>query len=131
MTSEAARSSAAYDDANGLWYALLAPPCAWAIQELLGWFFGERTCGSMAPLSVRWVLLAISALALLVALAGMSRGWARWRGRANAADVMDTEARDRIEFMALGGFLVSSIFAIAIVWAGLSTAFLSDCGRMR
>lgn len=131
MKPETVPSTAAYDNAKGLWYALLAPPAAWAGQELLGWFFGERTCGALTPPAVRWIVLAISIAAFGIALAGISRGWSRWRERTAAGDVMDTEARDRIEFMALGGFLVSSIFAIAIVWAGLSTAFLSDCGRMR
>jgi hypothetical protein len=131
MKPETAPPPATYDNARGLWFALLAPPSAWALQELLGWFFGERTCGALTPPSVRWIVLAISVVAFLVAVWGMSRGWSRWRGRTSAPDVMDTEARDRIEFMALGGFLVSSVFAIAIFWGGLSSAFLFDCGRMR
>jgi hypothetical protein len=131
MKPDTAPAPAIHDNARGLWFALLAPPSAWAIQEMLGWFFGERTCGQMTPPSVRWVLLGISVLAFLVALAGVGRGWSRWRGRTEARDILDTDARDRIEFMALGGFLISSVFAIAIFWAGLSTAFLVDCGRMR
>lgn len=131
MKHHAAPSPATYDNARGLWYALLAPPAAWAVQGLLGWFFGERTCGAMTPASVRWTVLGISVLAFLVALAGISRGWSRWRARTAAPDVMGSEARDRIEFMALGGFLVSTVFAIAIFWGGLSSAFLFDCGHMR
>jgi hypothetical protein len=131
MKPATAPASAAHDNARGLWFALLAPPAAWAVQGLLGWFFGERTCGGMTPASVRWTLFAISLLAFLVALAGITRGWSRWRARTTARDVMVTEAADRVEFMALGGFLVSSVFAVAIFWGGLSSAFLFDCGHIR
>jgi hypothetical protein len=117
--------------AGGLWYALLAPPAAWAAQELLGWFFGERTCGELAPATVRWIVFGMSVLALAVALVGVSLGWRMWQTRDHTSDPLASEHRDRISFMAFGGFLVSTIFAIAIVWAGLSSAFLSDCGRMR
>jgi len=85
----------------------------------------------LTPPTVRWIVLAISAVALLVAVSGISRGWTAWRRQSDASSVVETEARDRMEFMAVGGLLVSSVFAIAIVWAGLSAAFLSDCGRMR
>ena len=118
-------------DGKSLWYGIVAPPSAWAIQEWLGWFFGERTCTSMTPPSVRWVLLGITVLAFLVAAVGIMRGWHTWRAQSDVESPMRTAARDRMEFMALGGFLVSTVFALAIGWAGLSTAFLSDCGRIR
>lgn len=116
---------------RGIWYGLLAPPSAWAIQELLGWFFGERTCAQMTPPAVRLVVLAISIVALLIAVSGISTGWTTWTRRTDAAGIVETDARDRVEFMAIGALFVSSVFAIAILWAGLSAAFLSDCGRMR
>ena len=110
--------------ADGQWYALLVPPAAWALQEWLGWYFGQRSCSSLEPPSVRLILLGVSMAALAAALVGVSRGW---RARCET----DPDHRDRVDFMAFGGLLVSSIFAIAIVWGGLSTAFLADCGRMR
>ena len=118
-------------DGRSLWYGLLAPPTAWALQEWLGWFFGERTCGTLTPGAVRWIVLAISLVALAVALIGIPRGWNMWKARSGETDAIDSEHRDRIAFMAIGGVMVSTVFAIAIFWAGLSAAFLSDCGRMR
>lgn len=105
-------------------FALLAPPAAWAVQEWLGWFFGQRTCTALTPAAVRWVLLAVSLAALAVTLTGVARGWRLWRDN-------DPDHHDRVDFMAFGGLLVSGIFTIAVIWAGLSTAFLSDCGVMR
>jgi len=131
MTSHTSASPSIPDNAKGLWFGLLAAPSAWAAQGLLGWFFGERTCGALTPPSVRLIVLLISVVALIVAIAGIVRGWSAWRRRSDAPNVIATDARDRIEFMAVGGLFVSAIFAIAIVWAGLSSAFLIDCGRMR
>lgn len=117
--------------ATSLWYGLLASPFAWAIQGLLGWFFGERICGTMSPAAVRLTVLALGAAALAVCLSAGASGWRTWRGVTAAAGPMQTDATDRVEFMALGGFLVSTVFAIGVVWAALSSAFIAGCGRMR
>jgi hypothetical protein len=114
-----------------LWYPLLAPPAAWSIQELLGWFYGERICGTMSPAAVRWTVLAIGLAALAICISGCARGWRTWRGVTTAGGVLEADAHDRVEFIALGGFLVSTVFSIAVTWAALSSAFLFECGRMR
>jgi hypothetical protein len=105
----------------------VAPPAAWAAQEWLGWYFGQRICQGLTPPAVRWIVFGISVVALVVALVGVSRGWSALHDRAAA----ELDHRERVDFVAFGGFLVSSVFALAIVWAGLSTAFLFDCGWMR
>jgi hypothetical protein len=107
------------------WYGLLVPPSAWAVQEWLGWFFGQRSCSTLEPPSVRWILLAVSVAALAAALVGVGRGWRAWEATG------DHDHQDRVDFLAFGGLLVSGVFSIAIVWAGLSTGFLSGCGWMR
>lgn len=111
---------------EGAWYGLLVPPTAWALQEWLGWYVGQRSCSSLEPPSVRGILIGISVAALIAALIGVGRGWRAWNGGA-----ADSDHRDRVDFMAFGGLLVSSIFAIAIVWGGLSAALLSGCGWIR
>jgi len=118
-------------DSRSLWFGLVAAPLAWTVQGLLGWFFGERVCVSMAPASVRVTLAVISVAALLVAITGIGTGLRTWRRASDAPHPVHAEAWDRVEFMALGGVLVSSAFAIGIFWAGLSSAFLFTCGRVR
>jgi hypothetical protein len=76
---------------------------------------------------VRWIVFGVSIAALLFALVGVARGWNAWRDNVAA----ESDHRDRVDFVAFGGFLVSGVFSLAIVWAGLSTAFLFDCGWMR
>jgi hypothetical protein len=107
------------------WYALIAPPLAWALQEWLGWYFGQRTCSSLTPPSVRWILLGVSAAALAASLYGVAGVWTMSR------DIVDPDHRERVDFLSFGGLLVSGIFSIAIVWGGLSTAFLAGCGVIR
>ena len=111
---------------GSLWYGLAVPPAAWALQEWLGWYFGQRTCSSLEPPAVRWILLGVSVAALAAVLVGVGRGWRAWRATAD-----DNDHQDRVDFMAFGGLLVSGVFAIAIVWGGLATAFVSGCGWMR
>lgn len=118
-------------DARSLWFALLAPPAAWAVQGLLGWFFGERVCGAMTPGAVRLTVLAITVAALAVSLACAARGWRTWRLSSAVEDPTAADAHDRVEFMALGGLFISVVFTIGILWSGLSSAFLKECGRMR
>jgi len=118
-------------DTRALWFGLVAAPLAWTTQGLLGWFFGARVCASMTPGSVRVTLGIISLIALAIAIAGIGAGLRNWRRASDAPHPVHAEAWDRVEFMALGGVLVSSAFTLGIFWAGLSSAFLFTCGRVR
>lgn len=111
-----------------LWFPLWAPPAAWAIQEWLGWYFGQRVCNPMAASSVRWIVLSISIALLIVTVLGIRTSVSGLRAPHRA---IHAAHRDRVDFMAFGGLLVSSIFAIAIVWAALAPVFLGNCGWMR
>jgi hypothetical protein len=114
-----------------LWFPLAAGPAAWTVQGLLGWWAGERICSAMSIGAVRGVTALTTLAALAVAMAGIVTALRTWQRSSPAAHPMHTDARDRVEFMALGGVLVSSAFAIGIVWAGLSSVFLNACGRVR
>jgi len=110
-----------------LWIGLLAAPLAWTLQGLLGWFVGARVCTSMSIGAVRLSVGIIGVIALAIAVAGFAVGLENWR-TANAAS---RPAADRVEFMSLGGLLVSSTFLVAIGWATLSAVLVSGCGGMR
>jgi hypothetical protein len=62
-----------------------------------------------------------------VACVGLIAGMQSWR----EASARRRAAADRVEFMALGGVLVSAAFVVGIGWAGLSAVFLDVCGGMR
>jgi hypothetical protein len=118
-------------DRRALWFGLLAAPTAWTIQGLLGWWAGERICGDMSIGGVRGLTAVVSMLALIVALAGVATAWRAWDGTSRAPHAIHAEAWDRVEFMALGGLLVSSAFTLGIIWGALPSLMLSACGRVR
>ena len=114
-----------------LWFPLTGAPAAWAIQGLLGWWAGERVCSAMSIEAVRGFTVVVTLVALAVAVGGIVMASRMWQRSSSASGAMHTDATSRLEFMALGGVLVSSAFAIGIVWAGLSSVFLNACGRVR
>ena len=118
-------------DRRALWFGLLAAPAAWTIQGLLGWWAGERICGDLSIAGVRGLTALGSMLALIVALAGVATAWRAWLTTTSAPHPIHAEAWDRVEFMALGGFLVSSAFTLGIIWGALPSLMLSACGRAR
>jgi hypothetical protein len=117
--------------ALALWFPLIGAPAAWTIQGLIGWWSGERLCSAMSIATVRGLTVVVTLAALAVAVGGIVIASKMWQRSSPASHPMHTDATGRVEFMALGGVLVSSAFAIGIVWAGLSSVFLNACGRVR
>jgi hypothetical protein len=116
---------------RGAWFALLAGPAAWSLQELFGWFFGARVCAALPLGGVRLVLGAASLVALAVAVYGALLGWRNLQQASGGTTLLGTDAHERVEFMSLAGLLVSSAFALGIFWAGLSAVLVNVCGYVR
>lgn len=114
-----------------LWFPLVGGPAAWMIQGLIGWWSGERLCSAMSIGAARGLTLVVTIVALAIAVGGIVLASRTWQRSSPTSHPMHTDATNRVEFMALGGVLVSSAFAIGIVWAGLSSIFLNACGRVR
>ncbi len=114
-----------------LWAGVLLAPAAWIAQGSLGWYFGYEACGGLTIPVARTVLTILSLIALSVAMAGGLIAWSSWGRVVPERHPGDIKGSDRVEYMAAGGVLVSSVFAIAIVWGGLTAAFVNACGGMR
>ncbi len=110
-----------------LWFGLLAAPAAWSVQGLLGWFFGARICTEMSIGGVRTVVGLIGIAAIAVSVVALAVGIGNWRTATAETDA----AENRIEFMSLGGVLVSGAFILATFWATLNAVFISVCGGVR
>ena len=112
--------------ASRLWFPLLAPMFAFGIEGAFGWWVGAWICESASIGAGRvWVAIVTVAM-LVVTLSALTTAVGSYR-RANPAEV----AGDRVQFMALGGVLVSTAFAVGLVWFGLNAVFLHQCGGMR
>ncbi len=106
-----------------LWIGVLAGPLAWFLYQQVSYMLATLSCAATATL----VLHAMTAVALLIALAGAGIAWKSWRrtGGEWPARSGGTVARSR--FMALGGLLLSALFFLVIVAQGLPNFFLSPC----
>jgi hypothetical protein len=114
-----------------LWGGVLLAPAAWIAQGSLGWYFGYAACEAMTTAGARTALGVLSVVTLAVALTGLWIAWTNWGRTTSSRHVADIKGWDRVEFMSAGGVLVSGMFSIGIVWAGLSPILLDACGRMR
>lgn len=118
-----------------LWFAVLAAPFAWAVDELTAIALHHDYCAALSGRTFRpWggisVLLTIwGILMLAIALAGTAAAW-----RANASIGSDTGAGntdlDRRRFMARAGLLTGALFSYAIVLRLIAPLLLSAgfCG---
>ena len=147
-----------------LWVGLAAAPLAWAVQGLVGWWISSEACaGGTTRLgtasSVRSMLIALTAVALVVALSGAAAAYREFRKRreggpeaallrqpGSRAGLVGTDlqvrphhhepleqftGRYRPGFMALAGLLISSVFAVAILLAGIASTSVSVCENAR
>jgi hypothetical protein len=114
-----------------LWTGVLLAPAAWITQGSLGWYFGYQACAGLGVAGARTALMVLSLVCLGFALVGGWVAWSSWGLTATERHPLDVKGWDRVEYMAAGGVLISSIFVIGIVWGGLSPVLLNECGGMR
>ena len=113
--------------ARRLWFPLVAPPFAFGAAGAFGWWIGAGICTSYSIASVR-ILVAIVSIAMLgVSVAALSTGLSSYR----EARLARYAVADRVEFMALGGVLVSASFVVGLIWFALNAVFINGCGGMR
>lgn len=125
---------------GALWFGLLAAPLAWSAQLMVDYALIAHACFPDAAMrdvpilaSARTIVLAVSALAILAAVAGIvvaTRSYGRAGGhhesdRQQFHDAPIPEGRAR--FMALAGVLASSLFLGGIVIHALGIVMLSPC----
>jgi len=114
-----------------LWTGVLLAPAAWIAQGALGWYLGYEACTTFGIASARVSLIVLSVSALAIALTGGFIAWTNWGRVTEVRHPGHVQASRRVEFMAAGGVLVSTMFVIGIGWATLSALMLDACGGMR
>lgn len=109
---------------RGLLFALVAAPTAWFIHLLAGYAITSLACGQA---SARAAIHIISAVFLLIALAGVLVAWRQWQTlRGDAAGTIEN-TRGRDAFLAVAGLLLSALFAAIIVLAWAALLALGGC----
>ena len=101
-----------------LWVGLAGAPLAWTLQLVVGYGTEEADCDS-----VRGVTVWLSVGAGLVALVSLVVAALMWRStQRRAADV-----RGRVQFMAVAGILVASLFLALIVVTAVGITHFEPC----
>jgi hypothetical protein len=121
-----------------LWFEVAGSGVAWFALGLADLMITWRACvheeqfggpsahpGAHATYFVMWLLLAGLAL-----LAG-TLSYRSWRMFVGIGDLLDSEGRERKEFMSQAGFFVSLTLGIGIVWLSLPLFIIQMCLRTR
>jgi hypothetical protein len=109
-----------------LWFGVVAPPLAWTLELVAGYWFEEAACGVG---SGRWgvngeLWLAVTfAVCALLAVAGTLAALATFRAvRAGAGD-----ARGRVAFLAVTSLSAALVFVLLTAMTGLGVIALDPC----
>jgi hypothetical protein len=109
-----------------LWFGVLGPPVAWAMQLFVDYYLASLRCApgftanSWAGVSVFTVLIVVTTVLMAVVAGAAGLGaLSIWRGL--GANVEETIEGDtgRVAFMALGGMLESLFFLLLIIVSGV------------
>ncbi len=117
-----------------LWFAIIAPPIAWAVQGLFGWYFGGADCANGSAGGGGTLQLAetcVSIAMAVVAIVGLVKALGNWRHTAEPARLETANGRTTVQYLSAAGALISGIFLIAIVWAGVGAVIVNACGSTR
>jgi len=119
-----------------LWYGFTAAPAAWVLQELLGVIVSAQLCpanlpnwGAIGENGVRLLLGLITAILFVVAISAGIVAFENWRALSGHRSVVHAEGSSRKAFMSVGGILISSSFAVGLLWSGIPLIMLQQCMR--
>lgn len=121
-------------------FGLFGAVAVWFLQTEFGETLVAQVCfrHDAASLTPQWLLPAVSAataFALLIGIAGVGVAWRNWRVTRNvcasvAQHALDT-SKGRQHFLAMAGFLLSLLFLVGLVAAGLAVLLVSPCSAWR
>jgi hypothetical protein len=122
--------------AGWLWFGVTAAAAAWALNLWGSYTISGLICVSeggrivAAPAIFSRALLAAVALGLLaVSVAGGIASYRNFREVADNSQLLDSDGKERREFMALAGVLVSTALGVGIMWACIPLLFINICLR--
>jgi len=106
-----------------LWFAVLAGPTAWMLGLNADYAIVRWSCATYAM----WPLHLVTAVTLLLAIAGGAVGWRQWQ-RAGAHPPGEAATPlERSRFMAALALLASPLFALVILAQWAAKLFFNPC----
>lgn len=113
----------------GLW-VLISGPLIWAAHFLFSYLAAAIHCAKRPDLdlgSIRWLILAVTAAALLGIVATGLRGLRHHLGSPDGLPHDDDTPQDRQSFLGFATLLLCGLSAVAVVFAALPIAFFEVC----
>ena len=110
-----------------IWFAVLGPPLAWAIQFVLGYGVTEAACGDarLGPNVNAWAISLTAVAAVVTVLAGVAavRVYRTTRG----ADLDGAPPRGRVYFMSIVAMASTPLFLFIILMNAVGVLVLEHC----
>jgi hypothetical protein len=122
-----------------LWTGLALAPLTWFVQLSIETPLLSQACyprdepyqGALPGLSL--VMLAVDAISLVLALAGLFVAWRTWRRtsreKPGKGRRLLASGDGRSRFMAMAGILTSGLVVTAMVYVGVTHLLLRGCGQ--
>jgi hypothetical protein len=116
----------------------MASACAWVLLGFLDILITWRTCvhpeqlnNTAAHPAARTLYIVVSlALILIVVLTG-TLSYRNWRALSEQRSILEAQANDRREFMALIGVFVSLTLGMGVLWLSIPPLILQLCLRAK
>jgi H+/Cl- antiporter ClcA len=121
-----------------LWFGLAASACAWVLLGFLDILITWRACvhqeewgNASAHPGARTLYIVVSlALILTVVIAG-TLSYRNWRALTEQRSILEAQATDRREFMALLGVFVSLTLGMGVLWLSIPPLIIQLCLRVK
>lgn len=119
------------EDKQSLWFLVFAPS-VWAIHFLASYigaaiWCGERTTAPAPMETIRLVILAAGAVALVLITMIGTTAWRRYNIAEGGPPLDRDTAEDRHRFLGLAVVLLASLSALGTIYTCLSVLFIRNC----
>lgn len=121
-----------------LWFGAAAGVASWlllgVLDVVLAWGFCTRQQDYGVPpehTGLRIAIVLIALMSLSTAIAAGIVSYRNWRAIAGASRMLEADAEDAREFLAMVGVIISITLGAGIVWLSLPPLFVELCWRAR
>jgi hypothetical protein len=121
-----------------LWFGLLASATAWAALGCIDILITWQVCKDPLPFGTGMthpgaiaLFITVAVTLLIVAIISGLLSYRNWRALSSERRLLDADATDPSEFMALLGVIVSVTLGMGIIWLSLPPLIIAVCARGR
>jgi hypothetical protein len=121
-----------------LWFGLVASIVAWAslgfIDILITWracIHEEEFGNPVSHPAVRVIYIAVAGILFLIVLVAGAMSFRNWRSISPDRQILNANATDRREFMALLGVFVSITLGMGVLWLAIPPLIIELCVRAK